>query len=159
TFSAKLPGLSIPHLLQPPEVNRFLWGVYVEREQALQSAEVKNSQADRPLPGRNLSRAELRKKVEPEVSRMTKSVLHGKAACGLCHCEEGKKGAAIPDRGLPINVPEVWYPDARFSHRPHRAMACADCHKDVERSETEKDVLIPGVENCLQCHSAARTEG
>jgi hypothetical protein len=170
TFSAELPGVEVPHHLQPSEVKSFLWGVFTEREKRLQQADLKSLTGDRPLPGKNQSREQLRKKIEKSVSggtdvlfendlkKANDYVLKGKATCGLCHFYETKPGLPVPEKILPVNVPEVWYPHAKFSHRAHRAVDCAECHKNVDQSETQRDILLPGTENCVSCHSPARVE-
>jgi hypothetical protein len=166
TFSSELPGVAVPHHLQPAEVNRFLWGVFTEREKPLRVDEAKTPGKDRPLPtreglrqkvGGQVDEAETDVLFEKDLAKARRFVLEGKATCGLCHYYAGQGATGIPARIVPVNVPEVWFPHARFSHRAHRGVTCASCHHDVEKSTTEKDVLIPGVENCTACHSTART--
>ena len=48
-------------------------------------------------------------------------VMEGKATCGLCHYYDRKDGSVDPVAIVPPRVPTVWYPHAKFSHRPHRA--------------------------------------
>ena len=168
TFDTELPGVQIPHHLQPAEVNRFLWGAVAGREvKALALVGDK-----RPLPGDNLSRLEreARKAIQSGVNGI-ESILHqrdrdkaiefvssGKTTCGLCHPVERQPGKAIPDRIPPTGVPEVWFPHAKFSHRAHRAVDCQQCHAAGE-STSNLDVLLPGVENCQTCHAPKMTVG
>jgi hypothetical protein len=160
TFRADLPNIEVPHHLQPPDVTRFLWGVFTEREKQLQAgAGLKARGADRPLPGKNLSHEELRKKVGPEVEKAKRFVFEGKATCGLCHEYRREPGVEDPLEVKPVKVPEVWFKHAKFSHRAHRAVSCLDCHAGATTSKTKDDILVPGIENCLKCHSTARTEG
>jgi len=92
-------------------------------------------------------------------------VFPGKSTCQLCHHYSGGVGQAEPDRIVPVDVPEVWYEHSRFSHGAHRTVDCRGCHggknggKSVDDSEVETDVLLPPRENCLKCHSTARTVG
>lgn len=82
----------------------------------------------------------------------------------------------------PGNTPSVWFEHAKFSHVGHRAMKCAECHKnyagdtsydpssgalrweDPEQWDDPKSgikqpkVDIAGVEECQKCHSPAREE-
>ncbi len=55
---------------------------------------------------------------------------------------------AVPDTG----VPESWMPAATFSHRAHRALACAACHAGAHDSEDTADLLLPGAQVCAACH-------
>jgi predicted CXXCH cytochrome family protein len=49
-------------------------------------------------------------------------------------------------------VAGIWYAKARFTHASHTTMQCTDCH-DAATSKASTDLLIPGVENCRQCHA------
>jgi predicted CXXCH cytochrome family protein len=84
-------------------------------------------------------------------------VFPGRTTCGECHYYETKEGKLVPEHIKPPKVPQLWYPHAKFSHYAHRAVDCSTCHKAAE-STTNTDVLLPGIENCLKCHSARRTE-
>src|SRR5262249_13224452 len=153
TFDPKLPGTSVPHHLQPDEVGSFLWGAYAAA-QFPQLAKAKEN--GRPLPGWNLTREEIearKKKVGEQarqgeallwvddVAKARKYVFEGKATCGLCHEYERKAGAAVPSRVLSVDVPQVWYPHAKFSHRAHRGVDCLSCHDGAKESKTHTDVL------------------
>lgn len=65
----------------------------------------------------------------------------------------------------PVRLVEDWYPAARFDHVPHlnpganlgdKNETCVNCHA-AETSEHSEDVLMPGIENCMQCHNEARS--
>src|SRR5207253_6041113 len=129
----------------------------------------KKLSAARPLPGHNLSREEreARKRIQAKVAdvesflfqddlrKAREFVFMGKTTCGLCHHYQRTPGAVLPARILPIEVPEVWYPHATFSHRAHRAVECRHCHEGAEGSTKHTDVLLPGVANCQGCHAPA----
>jgi hypothetical protein len=166
SFDPALPSVQIPHLLQPEQVKRFLWGVYTERAAAAPGL-AKKLATGRPLPGQNLSRVEQeeRKRIEGEVGkvssflfrqeqeRATQFVLQGRTTCGLCHHYEGAPDAKVPPKIVPPNVPQVWYPHATFSHAAHKAVQCAACHDGAAKSTQSLDVLLPGVANCRTCHA------
>jgi hypothetical protein len=69
-----------------------------------------------------------------------------------------------PDREVRIkktNVPNVWFLSAAFDHSAHRAVSCRDCHERAYRDSTQashesKDVLIPSIKVCLECHGPSR---
>ncbi len=167
TFNPSLPDVQIPHHLQPDDVRRFLWGVYASEEA---KAVKKKATTDRPMPGANLTREEkeardrIRGKVESaesflfqkERDKAIQFAFTGKTTCGLCHYYESKPGEQIPQRILAPNVPQLWYPHAKFSHYAHRAVDCLTCHEGAPKSITNTDVLLPGRENCLECHSRSR---
>jgi hypothetical protein len=164
TFDARLPGVSIPHRLQPAEVRAFLWGAYVER--AVQDPATQQRLL-RPLPVREVREEEdkVRQAVGGQVttaeSFLYKQVLtekelyiySGKTTCGECHHYESKPGQRLPERIVPPAIPSVWQSHARFSHRAHRAMNCQECHARTNQSTTADDVLLPGIADCFKCHA------
>jgi len=71
--------------------------------------------------------------------------------CAECHAvERDERGrlAAI----APAAIPSRWHDAARFDHRSHRHVACADCHHDVDRSRSSSDLLLPRLADCTRCH-------
>lgn len=69
--------------------------------------------------------------------------------CAGCHqMEQRESGPAV---AMP-NMPERWFPHARFSHRSHRVLECTGCHTRAARSRKSENVLIPGIEICQGCH-------
>jgi hypothetical protein len=160
TFDPRLPKVEVPHLLQPEQVRRFLWGVYGGEEVKELK---KKSITDRPLPGMNLTReaqqeakARIAGRVgeaesilfQQDVEKAMKFATQGKAMCGLCH-----QYTSGPEKKIvPPDVPRVWYPHSKFSHKAHRMAECKVCH-DAEKSTKNSDVLLPGVENCRKCHA------
>src|SRR5262249_21920504 len=59
-------------------------------------------------------------------------------------------GGPVPEV-IPPKIPARWLPHSKFDHSPHRPLACSECHKAAVSSET-KDVLMPGVTSCRDCH-------
>lgn len=70
------------------------------------------------------------------------------------------------------SIPDVWFLHAKFNHSAHRAVDCRSCHeqayplkadgspkKDDETSRSAKDILVPKMDNCVQCHAPPRSEG
>src|SRR5262249_26750926 len=144
-----------PHHLQPADVNRYLWGAFTALEKPPESPDLKLSDGDWPMPGKNLSREALRKKIQGkvkavegdlfatgEVYKAKKFVFEGKATCGLCHQYERDPTSAEPLKIRLPNVPQAWYPHSKFNHRAHRAMDCISCHTKAEESKVSRDVLI-----------------
>jgi hypothetical protein len=87
------------------------------------------------------------------------------AVCAKCH-ETSKIGENdSADRKFPdvadVQVPAVWLKHARFDHSAHRAVTCVECHggaysDNVRASRLASDVLLPNIENCVQCHAPRR---
>ena len=48
-----------------------------------------------------------------------------------------------------------WFPYARFGHQSHRMLDCTACHHDARTSTRTRDVLLPTIADCRQCHSRA----
>src|SRR4051794_27035935 len=64
-------------------------------------------------------------------------------------------------RIAPPNVPAVWWRGAAFDHSAHRGVDCRGCHKlafpdSPEASHASKDVLLPSLKVCLECHTPRR---
>ena len=171
TFDPAVPNVEVPHLLQPAEVRRFLWGVYAG-EEVKKRAPDKKPAADRPLPGHNLTREELdemRARMSGNVNaaesalyvkaldKAVKGAFTGKPMCALCHQFDWPPGEKLPKEILPTDVPRVWFPHSKFTHKAHRMAGCLECH-DAEKSTTNTDILLPGIENCQECHRPAGVE-
>lgn len=97
-------------------------------------------------------------------------------ACQKCHQLDS---VARPQDGIsplrfeitPPRIPQRWLTHSRFRHDRHRELACVHCHhtRSTEpeilhgtsaaitlESETAKDVLMPSLQICRQCHGAQR---
>ena len=80
--------------------------------------------------------------------------------CITCHEVTNTGLADISDRWFiqPVRITDDWYPKSRFDHVSHLSLAgdeeevCESCH-EASTSEKASDVLIPGQDNCLTCHS------
>ena len=79
--------------------------------------------------------------------------------CSHCHIEQ-KPGQRVD--GLPTYyrtaIATRWHVHSVFSHGAHREMACTACHDQnaalvkVANSKTAKDVLLPTIQTCQNCH-------
>jgi len=70
--------------------------------------------------------------------------------CIYCH-EVNRDDMGRPQVTAPV-TPDRWMGQSLFNHAKHTHMECADCHQ-VEDSELTSDILMPPIENCLDCHS------
>jgi hypothetical protein len=182
TFDKQVVGkdnapLAVPHRLQPDEVNKFLWGAYADYYKSKQYPDldqrIKEWLAEtpnpmRPLPGKltreeeEKARSEIVKGVnaarvflyQNKVAKADRFLVSGKTSCGECHHIELGDGQAS-QRIVQPAVKDVWFEHARFNHASHKALDCRACHDKAYASESEKDVLVPGIANCRQCHAPA----
>ncbi|MDZ7712363.1 MAG: cytochrome c3 family protein [Rhodovibrio sp.] len=79
-------------------------------------------------------------------------------ACRTCH-----QVARTPDEPAGWQVQRVhltqnWFPHAEFTHARHEQMACNDCH-EADTSDASTDVLMPGIDNCVECHGGQDATG
>ena len=89
--------------------------------------------------------------------------------CAYCHYSTAADGGwgiekiladALPPGANPAHVVAPvalrtrFLPQARFDHARHRGMKCEDCHVVREADARGEALMIPGKENCVQCHGA-----
>ncbi len=84
---------------------------------------------------------------------VARTLVEGKA-CGVCHSVS--KVTSNNDLGFnyviaPVRVAGSWYAKSEFTHGKHQTMNCISCHT-AEQSGSSKDILIPEISNCRQCH-------
>jgi predicted CXXCH cytochrome family protein len=179
--------LTIPHHLQPDEIRNLLWGVFVN--EAIQANPDLRKPPSRPLPGHapmsleKKAREGTADKVQAaeknlltfneagkKVNQQERVAFWGKTTCGECHHYESKEGQIVPTAIVPPQVPAIWFVHAKFDHKAHRAVDCRNCHANAyalnaddspnhEASEHAADVLVPGIETCVNCHAPAKGTG
>jgi hypothetical protein len=178
-FDARAPERQVRHRLEPRDVIADLRQFY-----AAQAVEADTKLLDRFVPSQarpgfpaepQLER--VRRKVDDKVLTALK-ILFGShiddAALRRHDLPMGRRGCVechhlIPDPGPLIsagtiakvaiegtNVPRVWFERAAFDHSAHQAVDCLACHSAAKASENSTDVLVPGINNCIQCHGQAR---
>lgn len=85
-----------------------------------------------------------------------------RSGCVTCHEVGSDPARPYMERWTvqTVRLVDDWYPYSDFDHEVHltrsRARmeedaACSSCH-EANVSATSEDVLIPGLDNCLQCH-------
>jgi predicted CXXCH cytochrome family protein len=81
--------------------------------------------------------------------------------CITCHVVLDTGSKEILDRWFvqPIRITNNWYVHSRFDHSSHLSQLwdepreiCESCH-EASTSDVSSDILIPGRENCLECHA------
>ncbi len=80
--------------------------------------------------------------------------------CVTCHEVADTGAASILERFevLPVKLADSYFPAARFNHAAHRIQkdltgdaACQSCHQAAQSKES-RDVLLPDLARCAQCH-------
>src|SRR5688572_25787353 len=163
-FDALEPQRQVPHG-KVPEVLYMLDEFYARRalEGGYNDTTAPTVVQVRRRPGQILSQQE---QVEALAWARNKargigdSLFNGRA-CTTCHTvTPGKQGQ---DAWViaPVRVAGVWYAKSHFTHRAHdttvEEMTCESCHP-ARTSKSETDLLIPGIDNCRQCHGGESAE-
>jgi predicted CXXCH cytochrome family protein len=150
---------SVPHGWQPSQIHEMLQGHYTAE---FLKGNLPSFQGPVKLPGKDATPGgSLKQKADEYIQRLVAKAEHdlfaSQRSCAECHYPEPKEPPAgdwSKVRIAPPNVPQIWLKHARFDHAAHRAMKCTDCHADAQTSTSEKSVLVPNRDNCLQCHTA-----
>lgn len=72
--------------------------------------------------------------------------------CALCHEIRTTGRHDMPWRVAPVRPIRDWQPKAHFSHARHGTLACTECHRKTDSSESA-DISFPRIEVCRQCHT------
>jgi len=109
-------------------------------------------------PGQALSRAERdRAAAEARVQALDVAEdLFERRACTNCHAVTRlNSGADVPWHVEPVELTQSFFVNANFTHAAHQTevTSCDGCH-DAAASELSQDSLIPGIENCRDCHGS-----
>lgn len=78
--------------------------------------------------------------------------------CRYCHNEVrfgDEKAWTVSDP----RVPSRWLKHGLFRHDRHQPLACTACHQHTVESAATEDILLPGIENCRQCHGSQNVRG
>lgn len=164
----KKKSLTVPHRKQPSELRRWL-DDYFTAQAARGIPGFEETKITRPLPGKKFEspiEPKIKKVVDANVARAVRELYDAplKKNCRLCHTMDEKNDYAV----APSSIPQVWFEHARFDHMAHRAVDCRECHAkaygmttdgkvSADASQVSRDVLVPSMDNCVQCHAAAAT--
>jgi hypothetical protein len=174
-FDPAAPDRTMAHPLQPAEVHESLWETYAAEYLGQNPGLLDRRIAPRPLPGQAepTGQVEARHAIERKVGN-AETVLFGAKKCGECHQYETGEHEPVASLGrwdpehevrvAPTNVPAVWWRSAAFQHSAHRGVSCKSCHERAypdhsSPSRQSRDVLLPGINDCLECHGPRRTGG
>jgi hypothetical protein len=90
--------------------------------------------------------------VNDQLQKAEQMVFAGANGCIYCHKKDGSRGAGNLPQYLPSQITAVWFPHSVFNHARHRMLDCGECHPAESSSDT-KDVLVPTIDSCKQCHN------
>lgn len=160
----KLREVAVPHRLQPDALQKHL-GDYFTAQAARGQTGFGDRPAAVPLPGK-LPQGALQPSLAELVARNLKNAQEDlyarpiKKNCALCHyLEKETAGEQVTWKVVPTQTPQVWLRHARFDHAAHRALDCRACHAAGYTSVDSTDVLIPDIDNCVQCHAPPASHG
>ena len=161
-FDEGLPDTELPHG-DGEVVYSTLFAEYAKLLLLRREREGDRAQAKtRALPGES-DRLEDSALVGPEAQLIEARARHAerevftRTGCFLCHTYAEKP---IPQQRsdesrytiTTPNIPERWMTRARFDHGAHEDLSCESCHEGTRRSSDTKDLLLPSIAVCRECH-------
>jgi hypothetical protein len=73
--------------------------------------------------------------------------------CRFCHKAVAPRAPGALPEYAKSDIPERWYRKSFFRHESHQMLDCKECHGDIAGSRTARDVLMPKIGVCQQCHN------
>ncbi|MEY4669294.1 MAG: hypothetical protein RL518_1993 [Pseudomonadota bacterium] len=161
-FDERLADSEVPHgdvdLVYPTLFAEYAKLLLLDGERGLG----RPSEAVRALPGTGESPDESRHltpdaKLAQANARRAEEELFTRTACFLCHDYREKPLSEQRSDGsrytiTPPRIPEVWMTKARFDHGAHEEVSCESCHEKTRRSTDTRDLLLPSIQVCRECH-------
>ncbi len=177
SFDDRLPNKEVPHG-DPNLVYSYLYAEYAKLALGGGSSPKEDEEFNvRRKPGFTVERETSKvvtftKSNISKESRSAEEQLFTKTACQLCHVSvevsiENKDvnfdGTQSRFKLLTPEIPSKWFPASTFSHGAHDEVQCESCHNlathSVAESTSTKDLFLPGIETCQECHSATASSG
>lgn len=151
-FDIQFPVIEAPH--EKPEIIReFLKQFYtniLEKDPTIYQRPPERSRPGPKARQSNFATGEEWKKFK--ITTAEKDLLG--RSCLECHTWKYETGT-LP-QVAPVKLPPPALKLGRFDHAAHRradGVDCLSCHTGALTSEKTSDQLIPGIQNCLQCHT------
>jgi hypothetical protein len=133
--------------------DRYLEFVRLHPEVLAKSAVTADPEHGRLFPGTRRSEPANRDQVawaEQQLLGAERLLFDGADGCRRCH-QEAARSKGLPDYAEPAMLLR-WLARSRFKHASHRMLNCLECHPQAETSTQSKDVLMPKIADCRQCH-------
>lgn len=163
TFDPQAPDRQLPHG-QPLEVMMTLEGQYLRKYSdpgVPQEAVVRRRIPDREDDSRECTDTAFNCAAQAAAADIREQfTVRG---CISCHVVEEHNVADTYARYQvhPVRLAQDFFAAGRFDHYSHQVMkdatgdaACLQCHT-ADTSQASTDLLIPDIDNCLDCHSGA----
>jgi hypothetical protein len=164
----KLTSWNIRHGLRQSEIREILLGISASNSNRESNGEHSPPRLtpNQPLPGKTPGNNLAQNLNDPgQVEAWQKSLFRDQ--CLKCHADESPQPAILgepADFVKPV-LPERWLQHASFNHRTHESWAnCRDCHAGAYATDAaakppldDAAVLIPNIDNCVQCHAPSST--
>ena len=114
----------------------------------------------RPGAARHALSAEEDKRAREWVDRQSLAVareLLEKRICADCHevIHDSDAVGFEQWRVVPVRLTSKWMPHAQFDHARHSGEKCTSCHETATESDASRDILMPRIERCRECHGGA----
>lgn len=161
TFDAQMPNRQLPHG-EPLEAMIALEGQYLRsfsEPGVPQKAVVRRRLPDRPPDEPDCVDTAFACASEAAARAINEQfTIRG---CVSCHVVEDRGGDDVYSRYqvFPVRLATDYFPAGRFDHYSHQVMreesgdaACLHCHQAGE-STSSRDLLIPNIDVCVDCHS------
>jgi predicted CXXCH cytochrome family protein len=98
--------------------------------------------------------------ISEQLQTAERMLFYGPNGCRYCHKMDKARGSGDLPEYASSNLTASWFPYSVFSHERHRMLRCTECH-EAPSSRDAKDVLVPTIDLCRQCHNSkqgARTD-
>jgi predicted CXXCH cytochrome family protein len=98
--------------------------------------------------------------VNEQLQTAERILFYGANGCRYCHKMDTVRGSGNLPQYSPSSFMSRWFPYSVFGHERHRMLRCTECHAAASSSDA-KDVLLPTIDICRQCHNSepgARTD-
>lgn len=160
-LASKDKGEEVPHA-DPMTIHRYLQGRYTDYLEAHPEALDGAGTAGGKATSLTLSETTNIKQTPVEYIRNSTESTARRLSKKCDHCHVTKTDPETSEKPPPffsrfkVSAPGVvkrWYNHARFSHKAHAPWACTACHDGTMTSKTSADVIIPGRQICLTCHT------
>ena len=168
-FDERLPDSQLPHgdgdVVYPTLFAEYATLLLLKGQQGAPQQPTDS----RILPGAGDSSAETRSlssdaKLVQASARRAEEEVFTRTGCFLCHDYREKPLAEqrLEETRYTIVGPQIralWMTGARFDHGAHEELSCESCHQKSRESEETRDVLLPSIAVCRQCHMEGATPG
>jgi hypothetical protein len=173
---ASIGDQTAPHGIQPGALREFVKGVYSAKllaGESIAGAPVIRDvrRLDRPEPPQVI---EARAALQNAMDETRRHFDMSNDGCTKCHVYSSDDASFFDRVVQSPPARDVWYEHARFTHVPHRAVQCIECHpveypqsKEAETNQAQasqsqrihmEQALVPEVKVCMRCHAEAKEE-